>query len=156
MIYGLIAAVLALVLDQISKFCVQTHFFENSGFLEVTSFFNIVHMWNRGVSFSMFNNWGNVGVYLLSAFAITVVLALLWWMYKEKDLLVRIALGLIIGGALGNVIDRVRFGKVFDFLDFHIEKYHWPVFNGADTFICIGAFIIIMAGFINKRKEEKK
>ena len=68
--------------------------------------------------------------------------------------MMQVALGFIIGGALGNVIDRIRLGAVFDFLDFYVGDYHWPAFNAADSFICIGAALVIINGFIPSKKEN--
>ena len=117
-----------------------------------TSYFNLVRAWNTGVSFSMFNDWGMWGVVLLSLLAFGIILFLLLWLRKEQSRVLQVALGLIIGGAVGNVIDRIRLGAVFDFLDFHIGEQHWPAFNVADSFICIGAGIIIIHSLFIKDK----
>ena len=76
------------------------------------------------------------------------------WMIKEKNELKIAALALIIGGALGNVIDRVRFGAVLDFLDFHYQNWHWPAFNLADSFICVGVFILIVIEIFENKKKK--
>ena len=104
----------------------------------------------------MFNNYGNIGAYVLSGVAIAVVAALFFWLRTEKCKLTQIALGMIMGGALGNVIDRLRLGAVFDFLDFHIGENHWPAFNVADSFICVGAGLIILSAIITKFDKEKE
>ncbi len=154
MIYGVIVAVLIFLLDQGTKFYIAEHLLAEQMGMAVFPGFNVVRMWNTGVSFSMFNNYGKLGVILLSAFAIVVVLMLLWWMYKEQSRFIQIALALIIGGAIGNILDRIRFGAVFDFLDFYITEYHWPAFNLADSFICIGTILILIFEFM-KNKEKK-
>ena len=110
----------------------------------------------NGVSFSMFNNYGSLGAYVLSAAAIIIVLMLFYWLKTEKNKLSQTALGLIMGGALGNVIDRLRFGAVFDFLDFHISESHWPAFNVADSCICIGATIIVLQALVAQFKKKEK
>lgn len=84
--------------------------------------------------------------------AFGIILFLLLWLRKEQSRVLQVALGLIIGGAVGNVIDRIRLGAVFDFLDFHIGEQHWPAFNVADSFICIGAGIIIIHSLFIKDK----
>ena len=100
---------------------------------------------------------GGDGVYILSAFSLLVVGFLLYWLKREQNLLVQISLGLVIGGAIGNVLDRVRIGAVFDFLDFHLGDSHWPAFNAADSFICIGAMMIIVHGlWFNEQSAEEK
>lgn len=158
MILGLSLALLIIILDQLSKYYILEYVVNEYGVIPCTSFFNIVRAWNTGVSFSMFNNMGNMGVWVLSLSSIIIVCFLIYWLYKENNKLIQISLGFIIGGALGNVIDRIRLGAVFDFLDFYVGDKHWPAFNVADSFICIGAFLIIMHSLFNqqKEKEEKK
>ena len=119
-----------------------------------TSFFNLVRSWNTGVSFSMFNDYGSLGTIMLSVVASGIVLFLLVWLKDEENSLSQIALGLVIGGAVGNIIDRVRLGAVFDFLDFHVAGHHWPAFNLADSFICIGAAILVLQGIFNVINKE--
>lgn len=152
MFKGLFVAVLVIMADQLTKFFADAQFIENKP-LVVNEYFNLIKVWNTGVSFSMFNNHGKIGVILLSLFALLVVAFLLHWMYKELDKTKIIALGMIVGGALGNVIDRVRFGAVLDFLDFHYKSSHWPAFNVADSFICIGALILIILEIKDSRKK---
>lgn len=101
----------------------------------------------------MFSNYGQTGAIVLSVFAIGVAAFLFGWMLKEDNRLKIIALACIIGGALGNVIDRLRFGAVLDFLDFYYQSWHWPAFNLADSFICIGVFILICLEFMNNKKK---
>lgn len=144
MLAGLITALAAVVSDQASKALVFGFLAETQPVVAVTPFFNLVSAWNTGVSFSMFDNLGGAGVYILSAFSLVVVGFLLYWLSREKTLLMQVSLGMVIGGAIGNVIDRVRIGAVFDFLDVHFGGYHWPAFNLADSFICIGAVLIIL------------
>ena len=91
---------------------------------------------------------------ILSLVAFTIIAFLINWLRKEPSKMVQVSLGFIIGGALGNVIDRVRLGAVFDFLDFSIGEYHWPAFNVADSFICIGAILVIMHGMLVKKQPE--
>lgn len=146
MIIGLAAAALAAGLDQLSKALAFGYLAETAPVVQVAPFFNLVTAWNTGVSFSMFNNLGTAGVYILSAFSLVVAAFLVCWLKKETSRYMQIALGLVIGGALGNVIDRIRFGAVFDFLDVHVSGYHWPAFNLADSFICIGAALIVCDG----------
>ena len=153
MIFGVFVIFSAVFADQLAKYFVDTNIVSGQP-IEVFSLFNLVKVWNTGVSFSMFSHYGKVGAIVLSVLAITVCLFLLHWMIKEKNLFKVVSLGLIIGGAIGNVIDRVRFGAVLDFLDFHIMDYHWPAFNLADSFICIGAGVLIMWEIFYKQKER--
>lgn len=160
MFKGLMTAVAAVILDQATKAVVFGYLADTQPVVAVTPFFNLVSAWNTGVSFSMFNNLGGDGVYILSAFSLLVVGFLLYWLKDEEATLMQVSLGLVIGGAIGNVIDRLRLGAVFDFLDVHCGGYHWPAFNLADSFICIGAVMIVCDGvFLNRHKNavaEKK
>jgi signal peptidase II len=148
---GLVVAGLVIVLDQLSKWAVLM-FLEDP--TAVTPFFNLVVVWNRGVSFGMFDTAGALGPWLLSGLALAVVAALVFWLRRVEHSLAGVALGLIIGGALGNVIDRVRFGAVVDFLDFHAYGYHWPAFNVADSAICVGAALLLLDGLLAPRRQR--
>jgi len=151
-ILGFFVALCVFVADQLSKYFVFRFVAEHGAPLKVTDFFNIVAAFNKGVSFSMFDNGGDWGRIVLILFALGVVVFLSLWMKDEKSGFVRICLAMIIGGALGNVVDRLRLGAVYDFLDFHVGAHHWPAFNVADSFICIGAFLIVChALFLNKK-----
>ena len=152
MFLGFVVIAAAFCADQFSKFQIDELLF-GAQKIVYNDYFNLVKVWNTGVSFSMFNNMGIWGVVLLSAVSLVVSAFLLYWMYHEKNRLKIAALGLIVGGALGNVADRIYFGAVRDFLDFHYGTYHWPAFNFADTFICIGAFILIFMELFNKNKK---
>ncbi|MCQ2741201.1 MAG: signal peptidase II [Alphaproteobacteria bacterium] len=143
MFLGLSVAALVVLVDQLSKVLVLKWLAENA-YQPMTSFFSVVRAWNTGVSFSMFNNYGNIGAVLLSVLALLIVFMLFEWLRKEDNRLLQVALGMIIGGAFGNVVDRIRYGAVFDFLDFHLQDMHWPAFNFADSCICIGATIIVV------------
>lgn len=153
MFLGLCVAITVLVADQISKYYILNEVLEDRAMIIYTSWFNLVKAWNTGVSFSMFNDLGGLGVFLLSFLALGIISFLVIWLKKEPSPLVRVALGFIIGGAIGNLIDRIRLGAVFDFLDFHIADAHWPAFNVADSFICIGAIIIIVHSLFNEEKS---
>lgn len=152
MLLGLAVIVLATVSDQISKYVVDTYV-QAGEVLPYTDFFNLVKVWNTGVSFSMLDGYGIVGVVGLSVFSLGVCVFLFNWLRRETNRVTVVALALIIGGALGNVIDRVRYGAVLDFLDFHYENAHWPAFNLADTLICVGAFLIICQEIVNFKKK---
>ena len=152
MFLGIITIFAAFMVDQLSKFMIDTQVVV-SHHIVCNDYFNLVKVWNTGVSFSMFNDYGTLGTVILSTISLVVSAFLLNWMRRETDRLKIVSLGLIIGGALGNVFDRVRFGAVLDFLDFHYETYHWPAFNLADSFICVGAFILIICEIFNKNRK---
>jgi signal peptidase II len=149
---GLGIALLTVVLDQLSKWIVLDTFEPGVG-IAVTPFFNLVLVWNRGVSFGMFNSGGSFAPWLLSGLALAVVVALGAWLQRTEQRLTALGLGLVIGGALGNVVDRIRFGAVVDFLDFHLAGYHWPAFNVADAGICVGAALMVADGLLARQSQ---
>ena len=148
---GLVVAGLVILLDQLSKLAILT-LLDHA--VAVTPFLNLVVVWNRGVSFGMFASAGALMPWLLSGLALAVVVALGFWLRRVEHPLAGLALGLIIGGALGNVIDRIRFGAVVDFLDFHALGYHWPAFNVADSAICVGAALLLVDGLLAPRRQS--
>jgi len=101
----------------------------------------------------MFDSASAHAPWLLSGLAGAVVVALVFWLRRVDHPLPGIALGLIIGGALGNVLDRVRYGAVVDFLDVHALGYHWPAFNVADSAICVGAALLLVDGLLAPRRQ---
>lgn len=118
----------------------------------VTNFFNIVFTWNPGTSFSLFRMLGEslpVVIIMLTAFVIGFIS---YYMFFRAHGYEKMPLAFIIGGALGNLIDRIRFGAVIDFLDFHIGGAHWPAFNVADIFICVGVGLYILNWFLARRR----
>lgn len=138
------AAVLVLVLDQLTKWWILAAVMTPPRRIPVTGFFDLVLVLNRGVSFGVLGGapaW--VGAALI-VFAVVLSILLSVWMWRADSRLLATALGCVIGGALGNVIDRVRFGAVVDFLDFHIAGYHWPAFNVADSAITVGVVLLIL------------
>ena len=120
--------------------------------IEVTGFFNIVKVWNQGVSFGMFNQLA-YGQWLLSGMAIIITLILLRWLSRTHDRLTTIALCLVIGGAIGNTIDRLRYGAVADYLDFHAFGHHWPAFNFTDSAIFLGVMFLVAESFFKSRLQ---
>src|SRR5207249_9271753 len=119
---GLAAAVAVAVLDQLSKAAILG-FFSGQAFgahERITPFFNLVLTYNRGMSFGLFNNDAGVTALLFSLLAAVIVVVLVFWLSRVERPLLAVAIGLVIGGAIGNVIDRIRFGAVVDFLDFYI------------------------------------
>ena len=118
----------------------------------VTNFFNLVFTWNPGTSFSLFQALGESAPFIIIVATAFVIGFVLYYLFMRAADFERLPLALIAGGALGNLIDRVRYGAVVDFLDFHIGGYHWPAFNIADTFICIGVALYILNWFLARRR----
>ena len=154
--FGLTVAAVILVIDQISKWIIVDRVMQPPQIIEVTGFFNLVMVWNRGVSFGMFGGGGNFERWALTGLALAITAFLVYWLRQADQRRLAFALGLVIGGAIGNVIDRMRFGAVADFLDVHlcfgrageflvsnIGTCHWPAFNVADSAIVIGVGVIL-------------
>ncbi len=128
-------------LDQISKQVVMDHLAPHRVVEVIPGFFNLVLVRNRGIAFGLLNqDSGQLVSYLLMGIAVIAILFLVGWVFgtKEPRPLFVLSIALILGGAIGNLIDRVRLGSVMDFLDFHVGTYHWPAFNVADSAITIG------------------
>ena len=134
---------LTLIVDQFSKWLALEHL-SGAGVIEVLPFFNLVLVWNTGVSFGMFRGLGEAGRWGLVGLAVIIGGVLLYMLWRETRLLSKLAFFLVLSGAAGNLIDRLRFGAVVDFLDFHVSGYHWPAFNVADSAIVIGAGLLIV------------
>jgi signal peptidase II len=149
--FGLAAAIIAA--DQLVKWIVLARFAPGEG-LAVTPFFNLVLVFNKGAAFSFLAREAGWQTPLLAGFALVAagIVSVLIVRSPEKNLL-RTALALILGGALGNVIDRLRFGHVVDFLDFHAAGWHFPAFNVADSAITIGAALLILDGLVFHEKR---
>ena len=153
---GLLVAVLVIGLDQATKWWILAFVMDPPRVISVTPFFNLVLVWNRGISFGMFSNESSAGVWLLSFLALIIVGFLINWLRKAESKLVAISLGLIIGGALGNVIDRAVHSAVLDFLDFYIGSVRWPAFNAADSFITVGAILLIVDSLFSRGSNQSK
>ena len=153
---GLAAAIAVVVLDQFSKAAVQGYFAGRAAgeHENVTSFFSIVLIYNRGMSFGLFNGAGGLNALLFSLVAAAIVTVLIYWLSRVESPVLAVAIGLIIGGAIGNVIDRIRLGAVVDFLDFHVGSWHWPAFNVADSAICIGVAVMLLDGLLLRREAR--
>jgi signal peptidase II len=151
---GPVLALLVLVLDQATK-AAALRALDAYQALSVTPFFDLVLVWNRGVSFGMFAGAGEHGPWLLMGLAAAIAAFLLIWLYRETRPVTRVALWLVLAGAVGNTIDRVRYGAVVDFLDFHLYGHHWPAFNVADSAIVVGATLILLDSLVLSQVRAK-
>ena len=149
---GLGLAVAVLALDQIVKAWLTPALTAQA--IAVTPFFNLVMVWNRGISFGMFQGGGEWQRWILVAFALIVALALASWLTRPIPPWPAAAIGGIIGGAVGNAIDRARFGAVADFFDLHLAGYHWPAFNVADAAIVCGVIGLLIDGLLGREKKR--
>ena len=152
--FYLVSAVVVF-LDLVSKQVIRQTLLPQEA-VTITPFFNLVSVMNKGISFSFFNSGHVATVWALIIISLAIIAAVAVWLYREQNRWTKLALSLILGGAVGNVADRLRLGAVVDFLDFHIGAHHWPAFNIADTAVCIGVFIIIVQSIFSKKKEKKK
>ncbi len=139
-------AIAVLVLDQFSKIFLLSYLVEQGGWIKATSYFNLVIVWNSGISFGMFQT-GEHGRWLLVGLSSLVCLGLIIWMWRQSRSWPVYALAVVIGGAVGNIADRIVRGAVADFFDFHLLGYHWPAFNIADSAITIGIVILLYDSF---------
>ena len=144
--YGLVIAAVCTALDQASKWWLMGVLERAGGPIELLPFFNLVMVWNPGVSFGMFQS-GETGRWLLVLFSTLVCLGMAIWLWRQNKFWPGLALGAVIGGALGNIIDRIWRGAVADFFDFHMFGYHWPAFNVADSAITIGVAMLLYDSF---------
>ena len=140
--------------DYFSKLWIINNVSYASGF-KVNSFFSIVHVKNLGVSFSLFYNHHALGPYILATLVFCIIVMLLYFMYKTPNFLSRSYLALVLGGALGNLYDRIVYKGVIDFLDFHLFGYHWPAFNVADCAVVSGVFLYAIFNFQSEKKYDK-
>ncbi len=160
-------APLCFLLDQLTKWLV---FKDNETFIqwlvkfgtavqhykytEILPFFNIVEIWNFGISFGLFSQNNDYGHLFLIAIAITICIIFLVWLFYVNEKLIIFAIPILIGGALGNIWDRLRFQAVADFLDFHAFGWHYPSFNLADTFVFIAIALIVFDGLFLEKKRD--
>jgi signal peptidase II len=150
---GVIAAIAVLALDQASKLWLLFVFdIGHRGAVSVTPFFDLVLAWNPGISFGWLQNDGPAGQIVLMIVKAVAVIVLAIWMARSRTLLATMALGLIIGGATGNAIDRIAYGAVVDFALFHVQfggnAYNWYVFNLADVAIVAGVAALLYDSFL--------
>lgn len=143
-----------IVVDQAVKQVMLSLVFDPPRILEVTGFFNLVPVWNTGVSFGLFGDAGT-SRWILVALALIIVGVLFVWLTRAGAGLVAVALVLVIGGALGNVLDRIFYGAVIDFFDIHAFGFHWPAFNIADSTIVLGTALLLYDGLFGSPRTIK-
>ncbi|MGB2426801.1 MAG: signal peptidase II [Alteromonas sp.] len=150
-------SVVVLILDQWTKFAVvdSMRLYES---IQITSFFNMTYVRNYGAAFSILHDAGGWQRWFFTAIAVVVSALLLYWLKQapKQQLRLPIAFCFILGGAIGNVYDRLVHGYVIDFLDFYYQQWHWPAFNIADSAIFIGAGLLIIDMLFSKESEENR
>ncbi|MES9845247.1 MAG: signal peptidase II [Candidatus Sedimenticola sp. PURPLELP] len=147
-------SVIIIGLDQISKQLVESSLMVYET-VPLVPFFNLTLAYNEGAAFSFLSDQGGWQRWFFSVLALIVSIIMVFWMKRlqQSEWLIAISLSLIVGGALGNLIDRVLFGHVIDFLDIYYQQWHWPAFNIADSAIFIGVIFMLFDAF---RGEEEK
>lgn len=151
-------ALIIVLLDQISKLAIVHSLKVYESVPVIAGFFDLVHVRNRGMAFGLMNRSDlSLVFYLLVAASVVAIVLLLLWFFKLKNDQTRISLGLslILGGAMGNLIDRIRVGEVIDFLDLYIGPYHWPAFNLADSAITVGTIWVALTIVFQHQKPSK-
>ncbi|MCH1556316.1 MAG: signal peptidase II [Pseudomonadales bacterium] len=131
-----------IVVDQAVKQLMLSMVFDPPRIVEVTGFFNLVPVWNSGVSFGLFGD-SDTSRWILVGLALAIVVVLLIWLVRAGNGMVVFALTLVVGGALSNVVDRVVYGAVIDFVDIHAFGFHWPAFNVADSTNVLGTAMLL-------------
>ena len=152
--WALLFVVVLIAIDQVSKRIMLDLVFDPPAIIYVTSFFNLVPVWNRGISFGLFGG-AETSRWILVVLALAIVALLLVWLLRAGQGVVRFALLLVIGGALGNVIDRIVYGAVVDFIDIHGFGWHWPAFNVADMAIVVGTAMLLYDGLFGSPRSLK-
>lgn len=150
-------SVIVLVLDRISKMLAQKYLVFHVPYA-VMPFFNFTLSYNRGSAFGFLNTTGNYQAYLFGAIAVivsTVILVILKRLPPTQRW-VGIALALVLGGALGNLWDRFLYGHVVDFIEWYVGQYYWPIFNIADSAVCVGAVMLVLDAFWSKKQKQQK
>jgi signal peptidase II len=154
---GWLVALAALAADQFSKdyllYGLDFRALGPAARIQVLPIFDLVMVWNRGVSYGLFQAGSFAGMAMLTIFSLIAVVALSFWLIKAERSILGVGLGLVIGGALGNVIDRVLYGAVADFFHFYAFGHDWYVFNVADAAITVGVVVLLLDAVI--RPESK-
>ena len=161
---GLLIAGIVFAADQVTKYIMVEQVFRPDGvtqtpyftrqLIEILPFFQFRMTWNPGISFSLFNSGETVTIAALVVFQLAVVGVLLWWLRQAETRMIALGIGFIVGGALGNIADRIHYGAVVDFLDFHTAGYHFPTFNLADSCITIGVVFWLLDAFLTRHHHS--
>ncbi len=152
-----VVLVLGVGLDQFTKYLISQTLPKYAVIPIIPDFFNLVHVYNRGAAFGLLSTWSPEFVryfFIGTNLTIVVVLGYLYWRTAEEYPLFLWGYSLLLSGAMGNLIDRVRYGEVLDFLDFYVGRHHWPAFNVADSLICVGAGFLVLAMWRSEGEKD--
>ena len=148
--YCIAMCLLVIIIDQASKYSILA-FLSQGIVVPIIPCFNFVLTFNTGISFGLLTPSSYLGMYVIIGLTILCICALCYMFFKTKDILEKYMCSFIIGGAVGNLLDRILHGAVVDFIDIYYEKWHWPAFNLADSFISIGVIVLIIYNFANNK-----
>lgn len=152
---GFLLASVGLAIDQAVKLWLLFGFrLAEQGRVAIAPFFDLVLVWNRGISYGLFAADSQAQVWFLVAMKSIITLVLIVWLVRNTDRLTAIALGLLIGGAIGNTVDRALHGAVVDFVSLHAAGYHWYVFNLADVWVVAGVALLLYDAFLAGRNQK--
>lgn len=151
---GVYLAVLVALFDQMTKFWFLDLAPRTGTALYVFDWLNFRLGMNRGVTFGLFHSFNDWMPYILIVVALLIIILLLRWLNDAKTIYAALGIGFVMGGAVGNVIDRLRFGAVIDFIDFHIGDWHWYTFNLADSAICLGVGLLLLESLVLNQKQK--
>lgn len=152
---GLFLAIVVLLLDQVTKLAILEGVKPPAAGISITGFLAIVLVWNRGMSFGMFNVGDPLVPWVLGALSLAVAIGLVWWLARARRWMVIAGLGLVLGGAIGNLIDRFLYGAVVDFVLFHAGRWQFPAFNLADSAITLGVIALFWDSLFGVRESRK-
>jgi signal peptidase II len=153
---GFSAALITLILDQATKlYSLFVYDLPVKEPVEFAPFINLIVVWNRGISYGLFQQNSEIGRWGLIIISILAAIGLSFWIRRTTAKLLAVSLGLIVGGAIGNVIDRLAYGAVFDFIQIHIGSWSWYVFNVADAAIVAGVVGLLYDSFVLEGRRAK-
>lgn len=153
--HGLLAAFLVGIVDQASKWLILLSVMQPPRQIVVAPFFNLVLVYNTGISFGLFSDDADTTRWLLIGAAFVIIVLMLIWLAGAETRVVIFGISLVVGGAVSNVIDRLLHPGVVDFLDFHLAGFHWPAFNVADAAIVVGVALLLYDGLFGGRAAAK-
>jgi len=147
-------SVIVVVLDQLSKQWVEAHFYLYES-LPINGFLNLTLVYNKGAAFSFLADAGGWQRWFFVVLAVAISLYLISWLHKlqSSQIVLPLAISMIIGGAIGNVIDRFIYGHVIDFVDIYVQQWHWPAFNVADSAITLGVILFLWESFFGQNDD---
>lgn len=153
-ISALLLTLSVIFVDQFSKLWIfQWLDQQNTGSVAILPFLNLVKVWNSGISFGMFHNFSH-SAWAFTLLSSVISVGLVIWLWMVRHWWLTIALSLVLGGAIGNIIDRIRFKAVADFIDIYWKDYHWPAFNIADSAICVGVIMICLDHYLYSKQNQ--